>query len=108
VNYTSLPLPKRLPVKGSFYRVKEVPRHDPHLIDCVGRYVTEECCLYVMETMAPLQKWATLFHEWTHAITDGHPQLDISNNESAVEHVASNLMPLIKFIIEHHDKESKC
>ena len=98
MNYKTAPLPLKIPVRGMWYRIKEVPRHEAHLLDCVGRCVDEEATIYILESMTLYQKWSTLYHEWSHAICDGYPKMDLRNDESATQHLADNLMPLIQYL----------
>ena len=91
-------LPRKVPVKAGWYDVRQVPRTDPHLLDCVGRCVDEESAIYILKTMSLQQKWATLVHEWTHGIADGHHDLNICTSEDAAEHIAQNVFALIKWL----------
>lgn len=83
-----------------WYQVKEVSHNEGHLIDCVGRCVDQEATLYILDTLTNRQKWATLFHEWSHAITDGYTELNLCEEDgSATQHLADNLMPLVQFLM---------
>jgi hypothetical protein len=93
-------LPRRVPVKAGWYKVKQVPRADPHLLDCVGRCVDEQSCIYILKTMSLEQKWATLCHEWAHGIADGHQDLNICTSEDAVEHVGQRVLSLLRHLVK--------
>lgn len=92
------PLPRRVPVKAGWYKVRQVPLSDPHLLDCYGRCVVEEATIYILKTMTLEQKWATLTHEWAHGIADGYNDLNICNSEDAVEHVGQNVLALLNHL----------
>lgn len=93
-------LPRKVPVKGGWYAVKIVPRENPYLLDCIGRCVDELQTIFILKTLTLEWKWATLFHEWTHAIAYGNTDLNIASadSEDAVEHISSQLLLLFKHL----------
>jgi hypothetical protein len=91
-------LPTKVPVKGWWFRVVLVPITDPHLLDCVGRCVEQEATIYVLNSLPNELRWATLFHEWAHAVGANH-SFTIESEDGA-EHLASNLLRLFEYLIK--------
>ena len=96
-------LPYRVPVKGTWYKVKQVPTNDPVMrsrdTPTYGFCDDNACILYISKELSLQMKWATLFHEWTHAIAAGSKDIDIAdNNENAVEYVSGEMLKLFRYL----------
>jgi len=94
-------LPLRVPVGSLWYKVKQVSRKDPVMrsreTPTFGFCDDDACVLFIARELSLQMKWATLIHEWVHAV--GGQRKEFESND-LVDDMSDMILGLMKHLFE--------